>query len=79
MPDHQAFYVGPATSYERFIAGDIVTHCQFIQDHTPWTFKSMHPDRLTRLRRMLNYTRPTPDCDTCRIECAANILKARHS
>lgn len=64
-----AIYVGPRDAHDRFIAGDIVTHCQFVQDHSRWTFETMHPERLRRLRRMLDATRPRYDCDTCRIGC----------
>lgn len=62
-------YVGPTESHNRFIAGDIVTHCQFIHDRSLWTVQPMHPERLNRLRRMLDATRPRYDCDTCQIGC----------
>lgn len=50
-------YVGPGESLERFIAGEVVTHRQFITDQSKWVARNILPMQMRRLRWMLEVSR----------------------
>lgn len=51
-------YIGPVDSLRRFVDGEVVTFEQFVTDQSLFTVEPMHPARLDRFKRMLEYTRP---------------------
>ena len=52
QPGTTKFY-GPTDSIQRFLAGEVVTRDQFVQDQSPWTTKVMDREGAARFGAML--------------------------